>query len=134
MIDLLPQVISVLQATNFDHPVAPSNIHEEGTMRLAGFPSITVTEIQNTDVSSIHTSEKLTRWGCQIDIYAKNLNGVGRRVVARRLAVQVDQALKTNMLMRRTTINTIPYDDDTTRYVLRFDCEVTDKNYIHRTS
>lgn len=134
MIDLIPQVLTVLKGTTFTYPVSPDNIREEGSMRLDGFPSITVTETINEDRSSIQATEKLTRWGCQVDVYAKNIGVVGRRVVARTIANEVDAALKTEMLMRRSSITTMPYDDDTTRYVLRFDCNVTDKAFIHRTT
>lgn len=130
----MPDVLATLKAVSYDYPVAPDNIREESTMRLEGFPTITVTEIQNSDVSSIGGTEKLSTWGCQIDIYAKNMNGVARRAVARRIAQQVDDALKTGMLMRRTTVTTVPYDDETARFVLRFDCQVTDKDYVHRTT
>lgn len=132
MIDLIPDVLATLKATRFTYPV--KSIHEEGTMRLEGFPSITVTETLNADISSIGATEKLTLWGCQVDIYAKNVGTVGRKVVARTIGEEVNEALKTNLLMRRTTVTSLLYDDDTTRYVLRFDCNVTDQDYIHRTT
>lgn len=136
MKDITTQILSELRAATYSHTVDTGNIREAGMMRLTGYPSITIQTLDNRNESGIGGREMLSALTYQIEVYAKNtVEGgiaIGRDTIARELAQDIDLTLRTTLLLRRTFGSLIPYDDDTSRYVLRYECAVTEADYIYR--
>lgn len=133
---LTDEILVALKSAIYTYPVESSNIREGGMMRLDGYPSIIVMEIDNADESLIGSREMLTGLGYQVEVYAKNQIvanvAVGRTEIARHIAIEIDAVLRTDLLLKRLNGTLIPFDDDTTRYVLRYECAVNEGDFIYR--